>query len=76
MHSNPFSSVGYDIADLRRQIDQKADKYEIHSLGSSLDRVERSVDMARDEHRREIDELRSRCERMEMLIAQMNPIAV
>lgn len=73
MHSNPFSSVGYDLADLRRQIDQKVEKYEIHSLQSSLDRIERSVDMARDEHRGELDRLRSRCERLEALVLELNP---
>jgi len=65
MHSNPFTSTGYDISDLQRQVSQKADSYEISSLRSSLDRVEHSVDMGRDEHRREVDELRSRCERLE-----------
>lgn len=72
MHTNPFSSTGYDLADLQRQIARKADDHEVHSLRSSLDRVERSSDMARDEQRREIDGLRARCERLEALVLELN----
>lgn len=73
MHSNPFSAVGYDLSDLRRQVDQKVGKYEFHSLQSALDRVEHSVDMARNEHRREIDELRARCDRLSAIVQELNP---
>lgn len=83
MHSNPFSSTGYDISDLQRQVSQKADSYEVSALRSSLDRVEHSVDMGRDEHRREVDELRSRCERLgegqrrlEEEIAELRALAI
>lgn len=75
MHSNPFSSVGYDLSDIHRQLNQKADQHEIHSLRSTLERIERSIDMARDEQRREIDSLRSRCERLETLVLELNPDA-
>jgi len=73
MHTNPFTSAGYDFSDLQRQVNQKADCYEVHSLRSALDRVEHSVGMARDEQRREIDGLRARCERLEALVLELNP---
>ena len=43
MHSNPFSATGYDISDLRRRVDQKADSHELHSRDSRLDSLERTV---------------------------------
>lgn len=65
MHTNPYSAVGYDILDIKRQIAGKVDSYEIHALRSTVDRLERSIDMARNEHRSEIDGLRSRIEAVE-----------
>lgn len=65
MHSNPFSTVGHDLSELRRSIEQKADRHEVSSLHSNVDRLERSIDMARDEQRREIDGLRARVEELE-----------
>lgn len=76
MHQNPFTPAGYDHAHLERQIQQKADNYEVTSLRSTLDRLERSVDMAREEHRRELDGLRSRCEQLERLVQELNPGAL
>ena len=61
MHSNPFSSVGYDISELRRLIEQKADRHEIYPLTSAVDRLERSL----REIGSTIDGLRHRCERLE-----------
>ena len=76
MHTNPFSAVGYDLSDLRRQIAEKADNHEIHSLRGTLDRLERSVDMARNEHRSEIDGLCSRCEILEARLLALETLTV
>ncbi len=73
MHQNPFTPGGYDYSHLERQIHEKVDRHEIHSLSSTLDRLERSVDMAREEHRSELDRLRSRCDRLEALVLELNP---
>jgi len=69
MHTNPFSDVGYDLQDLRNQIRQKADTHEIHSLRSSVDSLERSNRSLSSE----VDGLRSRCERLEELVRELNP---
>jgi predicted RNase H-like nuclease (RuvC/YqgF family) len=69
MHTNPFTAAGYDLSDLQRKIDQKADSHEIHSFRSALDRLESSV----RELRAENDSLRSRCERMAETLRELNP---
>jgi len=61
MHSNPFSTVGYDLRNLECKIDRKADQYEIHTLRSNVDRLECSL----REARAETDGLRYRLERLE-----------
>lgn len=71
MHSNPFTDYGHDIRSLQNDIRQKADNYEVSSLRSTLDRLERSVDMGRDEHRREVDGLRARIEELEERLMQL-----
>lgn len=76
MHQNPFLPGGYDYSHLERQIQQKADQHEIYSLRSTVDRLERSIDMAREEHRAELDGLRARCERLEALVQELNPGAL
>jgi hypothetical protein len=73
MHQNPFSPGGYDYSHLERQFQQKADEHEIIALRSTVDRLERSIDVAREEHRSELDGLRSRCERLEALVLELNP---
>lgn len=70
MHSNPFSSTGYDIADLTRKMEQKVDKHELYSINSTLDRLESALREARSE----INELRSRCEGLENNERQRNEI--
>ena len=69
MHTNPFTDVGYDLADLKRQISQKVDNHELHSLRSHVDGLERSLWKARSE----INDLRSRCERLEEVVRELNP---
>lgn len=73
MHTNPFTSTGYDLSDLQRQVSQKADHHEVLSLSGNVDRLERSVDAGRSEHRSEIDGLRARIERLEALVLELNP---
>jgi len=43
MHSNPFSAVGYDLSSLKREIEQKAERHEVATLRSNVDRLEHSV---------------------------------
>lgn len=69
MHSNPFSSAGYDIAALQRAIDQKADRHEMATLRGDVDRLERALGEARSES----DGLRSRLERLEEAVRELNP---
>ena len=69
MHTNPFTDVGYDLQDLRNQIQRKADESEIYSLRSSVDSLERSLREASST----IDGLRSRCERLEEAVRELNP---
>ena len=69
MHTNPFTDVGYDLADIKRQVAQKADSNELHSLRSSMDSLERSLREACST----IDGLRSRCERLEEVVRELNP---
>lgn len=69
MHTNPFTSTGYDLSDLQRKIDQKAGRNEIYSLRSALDRLESSVRELRSEN----DSLRHRCERMAETLRELNP---
>lgn len=69
MHTNPFTPAGYDLSELRSKIEQKADKHEIHSLRSDVDRLERT----NEERRSEIAELRARCERMAEVLREINP---
>lgn len=76
MHQNPFSPAGYDHSHLERQLQNKAGQYEVTALRSTLDRLERSIDMARQEHRAEIDGLRARCEQLEKLVLELNPGAL
>ena len=61
MHQNPFTPGGYDYSHLERQLHDKADRHEIHSLRSTVDCLERAV----RELRSEIDGLRNRCEEMD-----------
>lgn len=61
MHQNPFTPGGYDYSNLERQLHQKADNHELHSLRRALDRLESSV----RELSAENDGLRHRCERLE-----------
>jgi predicted nucleic acid-binding Zn-ribbon protein len=61
MHQNPFSAGGYDYSSLERQLHQKADSHELHSLRSDVARLERT----NGELSSRIDDLRSRCERIE-----------
>lgn len=68
-HTNPFSNVGYDIQDLKRQIEHKADQHEIHALNSKLDRLEHSL----REACAETDGLRLRCKRLEEVVRELNP---
>lgn len=76
MQQNPFSPAGYGHSHLERQLQNKADQYEVTAICSTLDRLERSIDMARQEHRAEIDGLRARCERLEELVLELNPGAL
>lgn len=71
MHSHPFTDYGHDIRSLQSELQRKADSYDVSSLRSDLDRLERSVDMGRDEHRREVDGLRSRIDELEARLAQL-----
>jgi polyhydroxyalkanoate synthesis regulator phasin len=71
MHSNPFTDYGHDIRNLQSELQRKADNHEVSSLRGDLDRLERSVDMGRDEHRREVDGLRSRIEELEARLTQL-----
>lgn len=73
MHTNPFTAAGHDLSDLQRQVHQKADAHEVRSLASDVDRLERSVDAGRSEHRSEVDGLRARIERLEALVLELNP---
>lgn len=57
MHSNPFSNTGYDLSNLQRQIERKADQREIYALRSDVDRLERTV----RELSAALDGLRSQC---------------
>ena len=66
MHQNPFTAGGYDYQDLARQIQQKVDRHEVHSLRGDVDRLERS----NRELSSEIDGLRRRCERLEESCSQ------
>lgn len=61
MHTNPFTDVGYDLQALKNELQQKADKHEIHSLRSTLDRMEHSLREACSD----IASLRHRCEVLE-----------
>jgi predicted nucleic acid-binding Zn-ribbon protein len=69
MHTNPFSDVGYDLADIKRQLSQKADNHEILTLRSHVDSLEHALREASSE----IDGLRSRCERLEEAVRELNP---
>lgn len=69
MHTNPFSPAGYDLADLRNRIERKADEHELATLRSAVDRLEHSL----RESRAETDGLRSRCERLEEAVRELNP---
>lgn len=71
MHSNPFSDFGHDISSLQNDLRGKADNYEVHVLRGSLDRLERSVDMAREEHRSEINGLLARIEELEARVLNL-----
>lgn len=68
MHQNPFSPGGYDYSHLERQLHEKADRHEIHSLRGDVDRLERA-NMA---IRSEIDHLRSQCEQMAEALRELN----
>lgn len=61
MHTNPFTAAGYDLAELQRKIEQKADQHETNALSGDVARLERTI----GELRTEIDELRRRCEVLE-----------
>lgn len=76
MHTNPFSSTGYDLRDLECKIQQKADRHEIHSLRGEVDRLERSLHAAdstsaglRDQCERLEEDFRRLSEQFEMLRA-------
>lgn len=69
MHTNPFSSAGYDFRDLENKIRDKADAHEVHSLRSDVARLERT----NGELRSEIDGLRTRCEHMAEVLRELNP---
>lgn len=69
-HVNPFSDVGYEIADVRREVSRKADANEVHSVARNVDSLEHSL----REARAEIDGLRHRCEALEASFAEMNEL--
>ena len=69
MHQNPFTPGGYDYSHLERQLHDKADRHEIHSLRSNVDSLEHTV----RELGSEITELRSRCERLQEAVRELNP---
>lgn len=68
MHSNPFSSTGYDLRDLENKIQQKADRHEIHSLRGEVDRLERSIHSADSTSAG----LRDRCDALEESIRRLS----
>ena len=69
MHTNPFTNVGYDLADIKRSISQKVDSHELSSLRSTVDSLERSLREVRSEN----DGLRSRVDRLEEVVRELNP---
>jgi predicted nucleic acid-binding Zn-ribbon protein len=68
MHTNPFTAAGYDLSNLERQIQQKADKHEIYSLRSDVDRLESALQSADSTSAG----LRDRCERLEEDFRRLN----
>jgi hypothetical protein len=68
MHTNPFTAAGYDLSNLERQIQQKADRHEIHTLRGEVDRLERSLHAADSTSAG----LRDRCERLEEDFRRLN----
>lgn len=63
----PWTGIGSlqsDVSEIRSQLHGKADKYELHSIVSKLDSVEREC----REIRSALDGFRDRIERMETLL--------
>ncbi len=50
MHSNPFSSVGHDLSEIMRRLNNKADQHEIHSLRSEVEQLQRDVQVFQSEN--------------------------
>ena len=69
MHQNRFSPGGHDYSHLERQLHEKADRHEIHSLRSNVDSLERAMREACSA----LDGLRSRCEKLEEIVRELNP---
>lgn len=58
-----IGGVEYEIRDVRAEVQRKADRHEVHTLSSAVDRLEHSVRELRAENdglRSRIDELESR----------------
>lgn len=69
IHTNPFTPTGYELSELKREIQQKADRHETTSLRGTMDSLERTL----RELSTEIIELRSRNERLEEAVRDLNP---
>jgi len=64
MFFNPMTGLGQlqgEIQDVRRMVNSKAERYEITSINSRLDALEHSL----REICASVDEIRSRCDRLE-----------
>jgi septal ring factor EnvC (AmiA/AmiB activator) len=69
MHSNPFSPIGYDLNDIKAQLARKANEHELPQIRSDVASLERTVGELRTEN----DGLRSRVERLESAVLELNP---
>ena len=67
MHTNPFTATGYDLQDLRNQINRKADERELHTIRGQMDNLERT----NRELSSEVASLRRRCEVLEESCEEM-----
>lgn len=68
-HTNPFSSVGYDLQSLKNEIGRKADSHEIASIRSDVNSAERDM-------RALTEAVHARCRRcdwLEQAVRELNP---
>lgn len=69
LHTPPFSGVGHDLHGLKDEIRRKADSSDLYPIRRDVDGLERTVGELRTAN----DELRTRCERLEEAVRELNP---